>query len=63
LGEVFVRCPVTGQKIATGIDTDRHSLSLTPDFVGRVFCPHCKTEHEWTKATALIEGDDGNQTS
>lgn len=57
MGEVSIRCPVTGQNIATGIDTDKSSLALTPEFVGRIFCPHCNTEHEWTKADAMIEGE------
>jgi len=63
LGQVFCRCPVTGQAIATGIDTDKDSLAVTPNFVGRVFCPHCKTEHEWSKANAWIESDGSGQKS
>jgi len=58
LGEVSINCPVTGQKISTGIDTDKNSLTLTPEFVGQAFCPHCNTIHRWTKADARIDGDD-----
>jgi hypothetical protein len=55
---LFTTCPVTGQEIATGIETDPFSFSITPTFVGKVRCPICKTEHSWTKETAwLLDSD------
>ncbi len=59
---VFTRCPVTGWPVDTGIDTDEASFRRFPPFVGRVFCPHCKSEHEWTKNSAWV-GDEGKQPS
>jgi hypothetical protein len=29
--------------------------SRLPTFVGKVFCVHCGTEHEWTKDKAWVE--------
>jgi hypothetical protein len=51
---VFTACPVTGQPIDTGIEIDDVSFVRLPSFVGRVFCPHCKSEHEWTKDKAWV---------
>ena len=49
MSAVLTSCPATGQSIATGIDTDPATWRKVTDFVGRVFCPHCRTEHEWAK--------------
>ena len=57
-GMIFTRCPVAGQKLATGIETDAASLALAPPFTGRVYCPHCNVEHPWKKTNAWI-GDPG----
>jgi hypothetical protein len=51
---VFTKCPVTGQPIDTGVEIDEASFVRLPSFVGRVFCPHCKTEHEWSKDSAWV---------
>jgi hypothetical protein len=57
MSKVFTRCLVTGQPIDTGIEIDEASFTRLPDFVGKIFCPHCGTEHEWSKTNAqLIEG-------
>ena len=51
---VFTRCPATGQPIDTGIEIDEVSFARLPGFVGRVFCPHCKIEHQWGKDGAWL---------
>ena len=51
---VLTRCPATGQPIVTGVEIDEVSFARLPSFVGRVFCPHCSTEHEWTKDGAWV---------
>jgi hypothetical protein len=58
---VFTRCPVTGQPIDTGIEIDETSFASLPSFVGRVYCPHCSTEHEWSKEQAWLA--DGGKPS
>ena len=52
MAKLFTDCPVTGQPIDTGIEIDEASFARLPAFVGNVFCPHCKTEHDWSKDTA-----------
>jgi hypothetical protein len=59
MGVVFTICPVTGRQIPTGIDTDQASFELTPAFVGRVRCPICNCDHEWSKTNAWVVTADG----
>src|SRR5262249_33313936 len=47
MGAVMVRCPETGRDIPTGLVTDRKSFDATPVFFARVYCPICRSEHEW----------------
>jgi len=54
MGAVMVRCPQTGREIATGIIADRESFRATPVFFGQVFCPICRTEHEWFAGEAWV---------
>jgi hypothetical protein len=54
MGAVMVRCPDTGREIATGIVADRKSFASMPVFFARVFCPICRTEHEWFAREAWI---------
>lgn len=51
---VFTDCPVTGQPIDTGIEVDDVSFVRLPNFASKIFCPHCKEEHDWTKAKAWV---------
>jgi hypothetical protein len=54
----MIRCPQTGKGISTGIVTDRESFQATPVFFGKVYCPSCRTEHEWfAKEAWLGEGE------
>ena len=56
--KIFTDCLVTGQPIDTGIEVDEASFGRLPLFLGRVFCAHCETEHEWTKDKAkLVDAD------
>ena len=58
MGTVMVRCPQTGRDIATGIVADRESFSATPVFFARVYCPLCRTQHEWfAKEASVCEAD------
>jgi hypothetical protein len=54
MGTVMVRCPMTGREIATGIVADRESFSSTPVFFARVYCPMCRTQHEWFAKDAWV---------
>lgn len=57
MAAVFTRCPVTGQPISTGVEIDEVSFLGLPSFVGRVFCRHCSSEHEWSKDAAWVVED------
>ena len=58
MGMVRTTCPVTGRPIDTGIEIDEASFARLPAFVGKIFCPHCGSEHEWSKDTArVVDGD------
>ena len=61
MGMLFTTCPVTGQEIFTGIETDTLSFSRTPAFVGKVRCPICKAEHSWSKETAWLREGGGEK--
>jgi hypothetical protein len=54
MGTLMVKCPDTGRDIATGLVVDRRRFSSTPVFFGRVFCPLCRTEHEWFAREAWV---------
>jgi len=54
MGAVMVRCPETGHDIPTGIVTDRKSFNATQVFFARVYCPICRTEHEWFAKEAWV---------
>jgi len=54
MGTIMVKCPDTGRDIATGIVADRESFNSTPVFFARVYCPACRTEHEWFAKEAWV---------
>ena len=54
MGTVMVKCPQTGHDISTGIVADRASFNATPVFFARVYCPACRTEHEWFAKEAWV---------
>jgi hypothetical protein len=52
LGTITTVCPVNGQEIATGIETNAQTFARIASIVGRVWCPHCHVEHEWSVGSA-----------
>ena len=54
MGIVMVKCPETGRAIPTGMEADRSSFQCAPVFFSRVFCPICKTNHEWFAKDAWV---------
>ena len=58
MSKIFTTCLVTGQKIDTGIEVDEAAFARLPEFVGKIFCPHCNTEHEWSKDNSFADGTD-----
>jgi len=54
MGAVMVKCPDTGREIPTGIVSDRRTFNAMPVFFARVYCPLCRTEHEWFAKEAWV---------
>src|SRR6266852_840128 len=54
MGIVMVKCPDTGHDLSTGIVADRASFNAQPVFFARVYCPMCRTEHEWFAQEAWV---------
>lgn len=63
MSKIFATCPVTGQMIYTGIEIEGGTFFRLPTFVGKIYCPHCNTEHEWSKATAKAVDEDDSAKS
>lgn len=55
MGTVMIRCPATGAKIATGIETDRSKFACSPVFFADAYCPVCDTSHRWFAREAWVE--------
>jgi hypothetical protein len=54
MGVVTIRCPITGQDVATGIETDEASFNQIPDVLTRSRCPLCGLDHSWWKREARL---------
>jgi len=57
MAKLLTDCSVTGQPIDTGIEIDEVSFGRLPPFFGKIFCPHCKSEHDWSKDKARLVED------
>lgn len=47
MAEVVFTCPVTGDDVSTGIETDPESFALVDAFDVRLLCPICGQHHDW----------------
>ena len=54
MGMLFIRCPVTGKSISTGVRTDAEGLSKMPNLVQYAHCPHCMSDHAWRPLDAKL---------
>jgi hypothetical protein len=52
VGAITTVCPVTGKEIATGIETNAETFARIATITGRVWCPYCQVEHEWSVGAA-----------
>jgi hypothetical protein len=57
LGTITAICPVTGREIPTGIETNAETFARISSIVGRVWCPHCRAEHEWSVGAARFRDE------
>jgi hypothetical protein len=60
LGTITTVCPVTGNEILTGIETNAETFSRIASIVGRVWCEHCQTEHDWSVGGAKFRDEYDN---
>jgi len=51
-GDIFIRCPITGQPVPTGLHTGTVVFDTLPKIEMRMHCPACHKKHWWncTKA-------------
>jgi hypothetical protein len=54
MGCVMFSCPVTGNAISTGVETDDFSLRQARRFKARSRCPDCGGEHVWSESDVWI---------
>ena len=57
MDEIIFSCPVTGQKIKTGIITDKNTFEHLQDVGSNINCSHCGGTHSWHNAEAWL-GDE-----
>jgi hypothetical protein len=55
MGIVVIRCPATGAKISTGIESDRLQFACSPVFFADAYCPACDALHRWFAREAWVE--------
>ena len=55
---VTIRCPVTGQRVSTGIETVPESVNLIPPINARLVCPGCGRLHVWSILDAELVNQD-----
>lgn len=58
---LYIKCPNTGEPVATGFDLPASNLQNTTLTNNSVGCPHCGQTHTWNKSDAffLDESTDG----
>jgi predicted RNA-binding Zn-ribbon protein involved in translation (DUF1610 family) len=50
-----ITCPVTGNRISTGVEIDPASVGLIPAVNARLTCPACGGVHVWSVLDATLE--------
>jgi hypothetical protein len=51
-GDIFIRCPTTGQAVPTGLHTATVVFNTLPKIEMRMHCPACQKDHWWNCARA-----------
>ncbi len=54
MGCVMITCPVTGQAVSTGIDTELATLQQAAPFLSSTRCAACGAQHQWSRSDAWI---------
>jgi hypothetical protein len=53
----MIGCPTTGRAVSTAIEIEPAVFRRLPNMRGRMICPACGEEHDWTTASAWLAGE------
>ena len=53
-GDIFIRCPITGQPVPTGLHTGTVVFHTLPKIKIRMHCPACQKDHWWNCTEAWV---------
>jgi hypothetical protein len=53
-GDIFIRCPNTGQPVPTGLHTGTVVFATLPKIDMRMHCPACRKYHWWDCTRAWV---------
>ena len=51
MARIVIRCQHTGHYVFTGFDTQMSP----PVMGGRIFCPYCVAEHQWSSSEVRLD--------
>jgi len=54
MSTITLVCPETGRRFSVGIETDKTSFRMLPEFKAIARCPHCGKDHAWSKKNARL---------
>jgi hypothetical protein len=57
MSAVMIGCPTTGRAVSTAIEIEPSVFRRLANMRGRMVCPACGQEHEWTVASAWLAGE------
>jgi hypothetical protein len=57
MGTIWIKCPATGRRASTEIQTDETSFRRLPEQLKNFVCPACGLRHFWVKEDAWLEAD------
>jgi hypothetical protein len=55
MGPLLFRCPTTANIIYSQIETNTESIASSRDSAMRIYCPHCKREHELPISAGVVD--------
>jgi hypothetical protein len=56
MGTLLFRCPRTASVIDSNVETDDDSIRSSRDLAIRIYCPHCREDHELPISQGIIDG-------
>ena len=56
MSTIMIQCPNTGRSVSTAIETEPSVFRDLPKIAGRMHCPACGEDHNWTTSSAWLAG-------